>query len=276
MKTRLTYVLIAAAMLMAASTSFAAARWDYFGMSADCEGWTFDSGVHIGSSHPFIDLTYEVTLSQDGAVVEQWTGFFRAWMDVDVVPIYEVRQWNTDLTDGGVFDVSGVFVVPFTSDGDSVRTFEGTIDCGGGEEVCAFPPGWWRCNSDAWPVEELEVAGMTYSKDELVSFLHIPAWTIKLRLARHLIAAKLNVAAGVDNTIQETIDAADQFLIDHPFGTWLRWPDRREARQLKRALAVFNYQGCPDKTSTHQIVDEDAAIDRDELYDWGEVKSMYQ
>ncbi len=123
MKTRVTCILLAAVVLLAASTSFAAARWDYFNMSADCDGWTFDSGFHIGSSHPFIDVTYDVTLSQGGVLVEQRTGIFRVWMTPYVVPVYEVKPWETDLTDAGVFDVAGVFVVPFTSDGDSVRTW---------------------------------------------------------------------------------------------------------------------------------------------------------
>jgi len=274
MKTRMTCVLIAALSLLIAGNVFAAARWDYFDVTADCEGWTFDSGVKIGSSHPFIDLTYEVTLSQNGAVVETQNSFFRVWMTADVVPIFEFKSWETDLTDGGVFDVAGVFVVPFTSDGDSVRTFEQIIDCGGGEIVCARRPGWWRRNGDVWPVDALTVAGAEYSKDDLIDFLHFPAFTLKLRLARHLIAAKLNVAAGVDNTVADSIAAADQFLIDHPFGTWLSRPERREGRALKHTLAQFNFQDCGDKSFS--VAESDDAIDRDTLHDWGEVKSMYR
>ncbi|MBU0741462.1 hypothetical protein KKG45_07945 [bacterium] len=276
MKSRVMYVLIASACLLVAGSAFAAARWDYFDVTADCEGWTFDSGVKIGSSHPFIDLTYVVTLSQDGALVEERVSFFRIWMDPDVVPIYEFRPWVTDLTDGGIFDVAGTFVVPFTSDGDSVRTFAQTIDCGGGEVVCAQSPGWWRRHGDAWPVDSLVIAGAEYGKDDLIDFLHVPAFTLKLRLTRHLIAAKLNVAAGVENTVEETIAAADQFLIDHPFGTWLNGPARREGRALKNILRDFNFQGCGDKALPVASADEDDAIDRDDLYGWGEVKSMYR
>ena len=123
MKTRVTCILLAAVVLLAASTSFAAARWDYFNMSADCDGWTFDSGFHIGSSHPFIDVTYDVTLSQGGVLVEQRTGIFRVWMTPYVVPVYEVKPWETDLTDAGLVAEARLLVVAINSDGDSVRTW---------------------------------------------------------------------------------------------------------------------------------------------------------
>ena len=38
-------------------------------------------------------------------------------------------------------------------------------------------------------------------------------------LAKHLIAAKLNVISGADDGIETTTDAADQFLADHPVGS---------------------------------------------------------
>jgi hypothetical protein len=277
MNTKTLICLLAAFTLLLAVSAQAAARWDSFEPYADCDGWALVGGVKIGSSHPFIDLTYDVTLSQSGAVVEERTGFFRIWMDADVVPIDEFKTWDTLLDGTGEYDVAGVFTVPYTSDGDSLRTFTQTIDCGGGTEICAKRPGWWKRHGDQWPVDSLEIAGGSYSKEEVIAFMHVPARKLQIRLARHLIAAKLNVAAGVDNSVQDNIEAGDAFLAEHGFCSWLRRSERREGRAIKNLLRQFNRQGCPGKSLPLATeADEDDYIDNDDLYGWGEVKSMYR
>ncbi len=278
MNTKVLFSLLAIATLLFAVNANAAARWDSFEPNADCEGWALVGGVKIGSTNPFIDLTYDVSLSQDGVLVEERTGFFRIWMSADVVAIDEFKAWESDLADTGVYEVTGVFTVPYTLDGDSVRTFTQTIDCGGGgTAVCAHRPGWWRRHGDDWPVDGLMVAAQTQTREELIAFLHVPARKLQIRLARHLIAAKLNVAAGMDNSVQEAIEAGDQFLAGHGFCGHLTRAERREGRAVKRMLRAFNRQECSDKALPLAMeYDEEDALDDDDLYGWGEIKSMYR
>ncbi len=277
MKAKGTIYLLVALVLTLAANAHAAARWDSFEPAADCDGWALIGGVKIGSSHPYIDLTYDVVLSQDGVTVEEFHGFFRVWMDPDVVPLNEFKPWATELAGTGAYDVAGTFVVPYTSDGDSVRSFTQTIDCGGDEPVCARRPGWWKRHPEAWPVESLVVAGQEFGQDDLLSFLRLVPINLQMRLARHLIAAKLNVAAGVDDTVADAIAAGDAFLAEHPMCGWLTRPERREGRAIKRELRTFNRSGCPNKSGVAAHDPEDLDFeDSDDLYDWGEVKSMYR
>ena len=63
------------------------------------------------------------------------------------------------------------------------------------------------------------------------------------RLASQLLAAKLNVAAGTDDTeIAEAILAADAVLSTYDFNDWRHSPrvERREIRELKRTLGEYN------------------------------------
>ena len=277
MNNRLHTCLLVLAMLLVSANAMAAARWDSFEAAADCEGWALLGDVKIGSSHPFIDLTYDVTLSQDGALVEQFEGYFRVWMDAYPVPLDEFKPWTTELDGNGTYEVVGTFTVPYTADGDSVRSFTQTIDCGGGEVVCARMPWWWACHSGQWPVDSLAIGGQTFTRHQLVAFLHMPAWRLQSRLTRHLIAAKLNVAAGVEGDVDEAIAAGDRFLTEHPLWSWLGWRARCEGRHIKNMLRDFNRMGCGDKSAAPDIASEGYdPQDDDDLYGWGEIKSMYR
>jgi hypothetical protein len=82
---------------------------------------------------------------------------------------------------------------------------------------CTFTQGYWKNHPNAWPVVELTLGTVTYSKDQLLSILHQPVRGNGLvALARQLIAAKLNEANGamVPQGIAEAINASDE-LIDN-------------------------------------------------------------
>lgn len=93
---------------------------------------------------------------------------------------------------------------------------------------------------------ELQLGNVTYTQQQLLDILHQPVrGNGLLILARQLIAAKLNIAAGADpSCIQETIDEADALIGDlviPPVGDGYLSP--REAAPLAGILGDFNEGG---------------------------------
>lgn len=88
-------------------------------------------------------------------------------------------------------------------------------------------PGYWKNHPDAWPVQELEVGGVTLTQAEAIAILDNPAKGDATNiLARHLVAALLNVAAGSDpSCVVDEIAAAQDFLVAHPVGSGLKTND---------------------------------------------------
>ncbi|MGE0825072.1 MAG: protease pro-enzyme activation domain-containing protein [Candidatus Binatia bacterium] len=95
-------------------------------------------------------------------------------------------------------------------------------NCDGQDAICSPPPtavcplshGYWKNHASAWPVTSLQLGAQTYSKTELLNFLGKPSrGDASLILAHQLIAAKLNIAAGVDSQpVAATSADADQRL----------------------------------------------------------------
>lgn len=85
---------------------------------------------------------------------------------------------------------------------------------------CAvFTQGFWKTHPEAWPVAELKLGSVDYSKEELLSILRRPVRGNGLvALAHQLIAAKLNVAlnegAGYSTPLEvaDAITAADALI----------------------------------------------------------------
>lgn len=92
------------------------------------------------------------------------------------------------------------------------------IDCG----TCTFSQGHWKThgpiptgnNSNEWPVNSLTLGTVVYTDLELLSILNASVGGNGLiSLAHQLIAAKLNVANGADDSaIAATIAAADALI----------------------------------------------------------------
>ena len=90
---------------------------------------------------------------------------------------------------------------------------------------------------------ELQLGNVTYNQQQLLDILHQPVRGNGLvSLAHHLIAAKLNIAAGADpSCIEETIAEADALIGDlviPPVGDGYLSP--RDVAALKGILADFN------------------------------------
>src|SRR5207237_7548744 len=76
---------------------------------------------------------------------------------------------------------------------------------------CVEGQAFWR-NHAEWPVTQLQLGNVTYSREELQSILETPALQINglISVARHEIAAKLNIASGADGScIQQTLADLD-------------------------------------------------------------------
>ena len=96
-------------------------------------------------------------------------------------------------------------------------------DCNGADLTCPPPPptakcprshGYWKTHPTAWPVASLQLGAQTYNKAELLSLLSKPSkGDASVILAHQLIAAKLNLAVGVNGQpVATTIADVDQRL----------------------------------------------------------------
>ncbi|ARS90295.1 hypothetical protein [Natrarchaeobaculum aegyptiacum] len=110
--------------------------------------------------------------------------------------------------------------------------------------------GFWRNNPTSWPVDEIGVGGVTYSRDDAITVMNQPVRGDQtVNLFRQLVAAKLNRESGVEsNCIDETVDDADTWLADNPVGSGVSggdpvWQD--EGGRLRDELDAFNNAGCP-------------------------------
>ena len=156
---------------------------------------------------------------------------------------------NTPLLCGTTYAVrgfahanAGLFRSPFTSNLCSTAACE---PVGG----CTYTQGYWKThgpvptgnNSNEWPVTSLTLGTVGYSDLQLQSILDTPGNGL-LALAHQLIAAKLNVANGADDSsIAGAIIAADALiggLVVPPVGTGSLAPSATST--LTSTLDSFN------------------------------------
>lgn len=223
--------------------------------NADCEGWSASATLVFPDAVFSAALDYSVVLAdQAGAEIARfdWAGQVNRFENPMMIKMYG-EPWG--LTLDSVYTASLAF--HFLGE-EATLAFDVVCgemgDEGGGEvdpvvdpvvEPCHHTYHFWRKNPDAWPVDELTLGGETFTKDQLVRQLHghlrvHPSFSV----ARHLVAAKLNVLSGCDASIQPVIDEADAFLarVDDRPRHW--WRHRGDARQLTRVLVQYNNQPC--------------------------------
>jgi hypothetical protein len=109
-----------------------------------------------------------------------------------------------------------------TTDSDCGNTAPGTDPGEGGG--CTYTQGYWKNHPEAWPVTSLTLGTVNYTQQQLLQIFAQPVRGNGLvKLAHQLIAAKLNVANGADDTeIAATIAAADALIggrVVPPIGT---------------------------------------------------------
>lgn len=166
---------------------------------------------------------------------------------------------GTDVTNAsGYFHIAWLegayadyMVIAKTPAGDIIGTAEVmNLGCGETRRICfnycpsaePLTIGYWKNHPEAWPVTTLKIGDQTYNQNELLVMLqNAKAKDATYMLAAQLIAAKLNVANGVDSTsIYGTIEDADEFLTAHPIGSNPTGAYRNYALELKDALDQFN------------------------------------
>ncbi|HSS49624.1 MAG TPA: SdrD B-like domain-containing protein, partial [Thermoanaerobaculia bacterium] len=81
--------------------------------------------------------------------------------------------------------------------------------------------GYWKNHPDAWPVQSITIGGITYTKDQAITWLGTPVGGDEsIALFHQLVPAELN--ALVSNNIScifPTIQAADAWMAQHPVGS---------------------------------------------------------
>jgi hypothetical protein len=92
------------------------------------------------------------------------------------------------------------------------------------DKGCTLTQGFWKNHPDAWPVGGLILGSVSYTKDQLITILKTPVrGNGLLSLAHQLIAAKLNVLSGADDSdVEDAIEDADALIgsmVVPPFGT---------------------------------------------------------
>lgn len=113
--------------------------------------------------------------------------------------------------------------------------------------------GYWKNHPAAWPVNEIEIGNVTYSKEQALEMLNqANARDATRMLAAQLIAAKLNRLSEASpffkyfnqlTNIDDVIENTDAFLAAHPLGSDPQGDARQQALQLKDMLDAYNNSG---------------------------------
>jgi hypothetical protein len=92
-------------------------------------------------------------------------------------------------------------------------------------ELC-YPPGtgtqgYWKNHPDAWPIDEIEIGGETYTKAAAIELMRMPVKGDKtLTMFPQLVSAILNVEIGNPSyCIAGTIADAQEWMALHPAGS---------------------------------------------------------
>lgn len=118
-------------------------------------------------------------------------------------------------------------------------------ECPPPEPPCVCPgtgtPGYWKNHPEAWPVGSLFIGTRWYTKAEILTILDRPDGDKWVTLFRALVAAKLNVAAGCDNSaVAGTISAASAWLGANPSPVKASSDDWRCGEPMYLRLDAYN------------------------------------
>jgi len=224
------------AILIAGVTSFSGSGGSQSSSSASSAG--SKDGSEIG---------YTGIRSQNAATAGSG---FEDMTDAMGVAVFVPPDSGDDDDDGGVVgdddDDDGGVVGDDDDDGGVV----GDDDDDSGSED-ALTQGYWKNHPDAWPVDSLTLGDETYSKAEAIDILKTPAagGDASLILAYQLIAAKLNIANGVDgSSVANTVAEADALLsgggrLPQGVTSSSANPNRQQMIDAGAVLDAFNNSG---------------------------------
>jgi hypothetical protein len=118
------------------------------------------------------------------------------------------------------------------------------LDCSGppADGPGTRTPGYWKNHPDAWPVATITIGGVTYTKAEALALM-IETGDRTYTMFSHLLAAKLNIAAGTPSgCIAATVEAADIWLAAFPLGSGVSGNSAawKTAEPWKNQLDAYN------------------------------------
>ena len=95
------------------------------------------------------------------------------------------------------------------------------IGYGYGGEECTRTHGYWKNHPNDWPVEEITIGGILYTKEQAIDILKTPVKDdMTIAMFYQLAAAMLNVYNGAAyECIDQTIYDADDWMTDNPLGS---------------------------------------------------------
>jgi hypothetical protein len=188
--------------------------FDYTITAATTTGATFDQ---LHNTHVEVWLLWNGVepwmLDQTGAFTaansNSFTGSATAPAGTDFVIIRAIPGEWADGYDGGAADIREYTVYE--------------------PELCYEPPGtgtpgYWKNHLDAWPVDEIVIGGITYTKAEAIEWMETPVKGDKtLTMFPQLVSAVLNVTIGNPSScIADTIADAQAWMTSHPVGSGVK------------------------------------------------------
>jgi parallel beta-helix repeat protein len=139
---------------------------------------------------------------------------------------------------------------------------------------CTADAGFWKNHPEEWAIRQMTLGKTKYSAAEILDILNTPTGgDATYILAHHLIAAKLNVASGISgDSLEDAIDAADDWLKDYPLGSNPPNPERQEGIDLKDVVIAHNQglmEGCFGEGGSENAImavrSTDAALNLDSI-----------
>ena len=192
-------------------------------------GQTYTGATDASSGTP---LNYAISVPMDNVRIELYYH-----PTPESVPLAE---WCRD------FVLCGE-IVP--SNGEALVHVNMTCDFSVPAQPGVATPGYWKNHPRDWPVDAITIGKRTYSRLQAIILMSLPERGDKSKNAfRHLVAAKLNVLAGNDEScISDAIEAADAWLARNPVCSGVRassaaW--KKISRVIERLDAYNNGRLC--------------------------------
>jgi hypothetical protein len=238
-------VLLSVFVLLLVSSAVFAIGPEPLEVLGDCEGWSVSGYMHFGSLE---QMDYDVT-------VELYDGETLIYSHYEEGTLY--------LADGATFNLGGrwgelelcgeytlsVHFWWYGEYGPGGKKVAVPVKCECVPKVCTFTPGFWKNHPRDWPVDNLRVGCTDYTKRQLIGMLEWPAKeSLAIKLFHHLVAAKLNVIIGADDSyIMRAINAGDEYFCEYrvlydPTGDL-----RDHAERIKDALEDYNEIPCDEE-----------------------------
>ena len=229
--------------------------------TADCNGWNADVAITFRSSARLVRLEYVVALTDAaGTEMERFEYAAEVPIPAQSTMVYSFGEaWTSTFPDGAYTMTCDVVLFDIFPDGQNrfVDGFTAGFECGGntggGEggddpivtDFCPRGSGYWKNHAADWPVMNLDLGADNLDQAALLDILNAPTrGDATVILARALIAAKLNQAAGAGDDMTGVIAGADAYLTDHPVFSNPRKADRNAALAFMDDLGDYNNGEC--------------------------------